>query len=103
MMKKKKSFAPVADVQGCTTYQHNKGTIRDNAIQALLSDKLFRQRIEKKRKGKGSYQRKAKHQGKYFEKPDYQIFGNKDFIIGFFLTKIANRGSHYVNQNRMFI
>ncbi len=59
-------------------YQHHKGTIRDNAIQALLHDRLFRQRIEKKRKGKGSYQRKAKHAGKFIESP----------IIRFLATKI---------------
>lgn len=34
-------------------YQHTKGQIRDNAIQALLHDPLFRQRIEQKQKGKG--------------------------------------------------
>ncbi|RPD93325.1 alternative ribosome-rescue factor A [Candidatus Pantoea deserta] len=42
-------------------YQHTKGEIRDNAIQALLHDPLFRQRIEQKQKGKGSYRRKDKH------------------------------------------
>lgn len=42
-------------------YQHTKGEIRDNAIQALLHDPLFRQRIEQKHKGKGSYRRKDKH------------------------------------------
>lgn len=41
-------------------YQHKKGVIQDNAIQALLHDPLFRQRIEKKLKGKGSYNRKDK-------------------------------------------
>ncbi|MCD1127285.1 ribosome alternative rescue factor ArfA [Jinshanibacter sp. LJY008] len=45
-------------------YQHQKGTIQDNALQALLYDPLFRQRIEKNMKGKGSYQRKSKHAGK---------------------------------------
>ncbi|MBK5074397.1 ribosome alternative rescue factor ArfA [Budviciaceae bacterium CWB-B4] len=45
-------------------YQHQKGTIQDNALQALLHDPLFRQRIEKNVKGKGSYQRKPKHAGK---------------------------------------
>ncbi|GKX64637.1 alternative ribosome-rescue factor A [Pragia fontium] len=45
-------------------YQHQKGTIQDNALQALLHDPLFRQRVEKNVKGKGSYQRKAKHAGK---------------------------------------
>lgn len=42
-------------------YQHKKGQINDNAIEALLHDPLFRQRIEKNRKGKGSYLRKTKH------------------------------------------
>ncbi|AKD38664.1 hypothetical protein I926_06720 [Pasteurella multocida subsp. multocida OH4807] len=72
--------------QSAQPYQHKRGTIKDNAICALLHDPLFRQRIEKKRKGKGSYQRKAKHMGRYFEKPDDKIFDVKDFIIGFFIT-----------------
>lgn len=42
-------------------YQHTKGQIKDNAIDALLHDPLFRQRIEKNKKGKGSYLRKDKH------------------------------------------
>ncbi|EIC82252.1 alternative ribosome-rescue factor A [Serratia sp. M24T3] len=41
-------------------YKHNKGVIQDNAIQALLHDPLFRQRVEKSLKGKGSYRRKDK-------------------------------------------
>lgn len=45
-------------------YQHTKGQIKDNAIEALLHDPLFRQRVEKNRKGKGSYQRKEKHAGR---------------------------------------
>ena len=42
-------------------YQHTKGKINDNAIEALLHDPLFRQRVEKNQKGKGSFQRKVKH------------------------------------------
>ena len=42
-------------------YQHKKGIIKDNAIEALLHDPLFRQRVEQNKKGKGSYQRNAKH------------------------------------------
>lgn len=41
-----------------------KGIIQDNALQALLKDRLFRQRIERNEKGKGSYRRKPKHVGK---------------------------------------
>lgn len=65
-------------------YQHHRGIIRDNAIQALLHDKLFRQRIEKKRKGKGSYERKAKHVVRYTEKSDNQTFDFRNLIIRFF-------------------
>lgn len=43
------------------TYRHTKGAIRDNAVEALLHDPLFRQRIEQNRKGKGSFRRKDKH------------------------------------------
>lgn len=67
-------------------YQHHKGAIKDNALMALLHDNLFRPRIEKKRKGKGSYQRKAKHMGRAFEKPDYKSSLFRSFIIGFFLS-----------------
>nr|WP_239553305.1 alternative ribosome-rescue factor A [Pantoea coffeiphila] len=42
-------------------YQHRKGVIRDNALEALLSDPLFKPRIEVNVKGKGSYRRKEKH------------------------------------------
>lgn len=42
-------------------YQHTKGQIKDNAVEALLHDPLFRQRVEKNKKGKGSYLRKGKH------------------------------------------
>ena len=80
MRKKQKSA-----VENKTVYLHTRGVIKDNAVMALLHDKLFRQRIEKKRKGKGSYQRKAKHAGKMFEKPDYKFFDYRNFIIGFFL------------------
>lgn len=44
-----------------TKYRHTNGHIQDSTIGALLHDSLFRQRVEKKAKGKGSYQRKDKH------------------------------------------
>ncbi|SFU88156.1 alternative ribosome-rescue factor A [Xenorhabdus koppenhoeferi] len=47
-----------------TTYNHKKGVIKDNALEALLHDPLFRQRVEKNKKGKGSYNRKEER-GKY--------------------------------------
>lgn len=44
-----------------TVYQHKKGTIRDNALEALLHDPLFKMRVEVNQKGKGSFRRKDKH------------------------------------------
>lgn len=81
MTKKTKSA-----VENQPIYQHTKGVVKDNAVMALLHDKLFRQRVEKKRKGKGSYQRKAKYASNWFEKPDDKVFDFRNFIIGFFVS-----------------
>jgi len=51
-------------------YAHQRGEIKDNHLHALLSDPLFRSRVERNKKGKGSYQRKAKF-GKRWE-PGHQ-------------------------------
>ncbi|OOH86215.1 alternative ribosome-rescue factor A [Pasteurellaceae bacterium 15-036681] len=42
-------------------YAHQRGDIQESAIKALVTDKLFRCRVERNHKGKGSYQRNAKH------------------------------------------
>ena|GEM_PF-286732 len=41
------------------THQLNKGKIRDNALKALVRSNLFRHKTERKKKGKGSYNRQA--------------------------------------------
>ncbi|EEB47901.1 hypothetical protein PROVALCAL_00039 [Providencia alcalifaciens DSM 30120] len=41
-------------------YQHKRGEIKDNAIEALLHDPLFRQRVEKNKKGKEVMQGRVK-------------------------------------------
>ncbi|KGY13233.1 hypothetical protein NM22_07060 [Vibrio tubiashii] len=41
-----------------------RGEIKHNALQAMVTSKLYRARVEKAKKGKGSYQRKMKHKGK---------------------------------------
>lgn len=61
-------------------YQHTKGQIKDNAIEALLHDTLFRQRVEKNKKGKGSYLRKGKHGNR----GNWEASGKK--VIHFFTT-----------------
>ena len=40
-------------------HQLNKGKIRDNALKALVRSNLFRHKTERKKKGKGSYNRQA--------------------------------------------
>ncbi|WP_312985897.1 alternative ribosome-rescue factor A [Atlantibacter sp.] len=47
-----------------SSYKHTRGQIKENALEALLHDPLFRQRVEKNVKGKGSYQRKGKYKGR---------------------------------------
>ena len=44
--------------------QHNKGKIRDNALKALVKSDLFRHKVERKRKGKGSYNRQEAKKGR---------------------------------------
>ncbi|MFD2178117.1 ribosome alternative rescue factor ArfA [Veronia pacifica] len=47
------------NVEG-NSYQHHRGEIKDNALKALVTDRLFRVRVEKPKKGKGSYSRKGR-------------------------------------------
>lgn len=44
-----------------TAYSHRRGKIKEGAVKALVSDQLFRCKIERSKKGKGSYRRKAKY------------------------------------------
>ncbi|GEK09333.1 ribosome alternative rescue factor ArfA [Pseudoalteromonas sp. J010] len=44
-------------------HAHQRGEIKDNALKALVTSPLFRAKTEKSKKGKGSYQRSAKHKG----------------------------------------
>lgn len=62
-------------------YQHKKGIIRDNAIEALLHDPLFKVRIEANVKGKGSYRRKDKHA----KKGNWEASGKDSFTTGLLL------------------
>ena len=41
-----------------------RGTINHSALGALVTSKIFSMRVEKAKKGKGSFNRKAKHAGK---------------------------------------
>ncbi|WP_428981809.1 alternative ribosome-rescue factor A, partial [Mannheimia indoligenes] len=52
-------------------YLHQRGDIQESAVKALVTDPLFKMRVEKNRKGKGSYRRNEKHKKHYMlkEKP----------------------------------
>ncbi|WP_380184794.1 alternative ribosome-rescue factor A [Kalamiella sp. sgz302252] len=72
-------------------YQHKKGVIRDNALEALLHDPLFRSRVEANKKGKGSYRRKDKHVAR-------EASGKADFTTGLLLSghkKTADKGGFF--------
>lgn len=45
---------PPQHSQGTITYQHQRGVIKENAIQALLHDKLFRNALNEIRKAKAA-------------------------------------------------
>ncbi|WP_215398691.1 alternative ribosome-rescue factor A [Rheinheimera oceanensis] len=45
--------------------EHGRGEIRDNAIKALVTSKLFQTRVVKAKKGKGSYNRKGRNSKDY--------------------------------------
>ncbi|ELY4673448.1 alternative ribosome-rescue factor A [Cronobacter muytjensii] len=84
-----------------TRYKHTKGQIQDNAIEALLHDPLFRQRVEKNLKGKGSYQRKGKH-GK---RSNWEASGkqaNRFFTTGLLLLRAFMCGDFALSANRGF-
>ncbi|MCF6436859.1 MULTISPECIES: alternative ribosome-rescue factor A [Pseudoalteromonas] len=44
-------------------HAHQRGEIKDNALKALVTSPLFKVKVEKAKKGKGSFKRNAKHKG----------------------------------------
>ena len=47
------------------TSEHGRGEIRDNALKALVTSKLFQTRVVKAKKGRGSYNRKGRNLADY--------------------------------------
>ncbi|MDN3612423.1 alternative ribosome rescue factor ArfA [Vibrio ostreicida] len=41
-----------------------RGDVHDNALKAVVTSTLFKVRVEKAKRGKGSFTRKMKHKGK---------------------------------------
>lgn len=49
-------------------YAHQRGRIKESAVKAMVTDPLFRHKIEKNRKGKGSYRRHEKYKNAIYIK-----------------------------------
>jgi alternative ribosome-rescue factor len=58
MMSKQKKTLAKADMSAADL---GRGEIKDNFLAALVTSKLYKMQIVKAKKGKGSYQRKAKN------------------------------------------
>ncbi|MBC7006768.1 ribosome alternative rescue factor ArfA [Photobacterium sp. BZF1] len=69
MGKKRKNSSQTVDVvdQSQTNVvetDFGRGVIKDNALKAVVTSQLFKTRVVKAKKGKGSFQRKGKHAGR---------------------------------------
>ena len=67
MGKKSKALKPAlnrVDVTDSIEVETGRGIVKDNALKAVVTSRIFRSRVEKAKKGKGSFTRKGKHRGK---------------------------------------
>lgn len=60
----KKINPPTSEAQISECLEVGRGAVKDNALKMIVTSKLYKTRVEKAKKGKGSFTRKAKHQGK---------------------------------------
>lgn len=83
-------------------YQHKKGQINDNALEALLHDPLFRQRVERSKKGKGSYLRKDKHAKRGGQEASGKRV-NDFFATGLLILQAVKAGYFALSAGREFL
>lgn len=62
--KKREKVTRLESQQTQKTVELGRGTINHNAMAALVTSKVFSMRVVQAKKGKGSFNRKAKHAGK---------------------------------------
>jgi len=55
----------MATKQSQPLHEHQRGTITDNTLKAVVTSKLFTTRVVKAKKGKGSYSRKGRNSKDY--------------------------------------
>ncbi|MGI9945682.1 alternative ribosome-rescue factor A [Vibrio hyugaensis] len=72
--------------------EFGRGEIKDNALKAVVTSQLFRTRVVKAKKGKGSFNRKAKHRGKEpYSKFSLQWILNRAFFMSEASTLVSVR------------
>lgn len=55
--------------------EHGRGTINHNALAAIVTSRIFRARIEKSKKGKGTkYSRKSKHKSSSYKTDELFVY-----------------------------
>lgn len=54
----------VKKTHSTTSVDTGRGVIRDNALAALVTSKIFKPQVVSAKKGKGAYKRKSKHAGR---------------------------------------
>ncbi len=64
MAKKRKEAQSVTNNVVELKHEHGRGVIQDNALKAIVTSELFKTRVVKAKKGKGSFSRGSKHKGK---------------------------------------
>lgn len=69
----KKSVKGRKDSNQASQTDIGRGTIKGSFLAALVTSKMYKQQIVKAKKGKGSYQRKEKYQGKNKSQDSYLI------------------------------
>lgn len=63
-MAKNKAKGDIGEVVLTHDVEMGRGQVKDNALKAMVTSKLYRAKVEKAKKGKGSYQRNMKHKDK---------------------------------------
>ncbi len=85
-MAKKRKAAPLPSVNDSTdeatlAVEMGRGTIKDNALKAVVTSKVFRTQVVKAKKGKGSFKRFNKHKGKEpYAKPAKSLSLHRAFL-----------------------
>ncbi len=71
-----------------TTAEHGRGEIRDNALKALVTSKLFQMQVVKAKKGKGSYSRQKFNKGRSVITLPFLLVSSAKFIHSLLIIQL---------------